>query len=128
MTFDRYGLDAWAEDIEFEVTRERIAEYVAATNDPIDDHRSGRVAPPVFAVVPTFMAFAPAALAVAPVDLLMKLVHGKQDFHFHRPIRPGDVLTARRSPPDLPRPGTVPPSRSTAKPGMRTANWSTSSG
>jgi acyl dehydratase len=94
-TFEDAGLDQWSEDLVFEVTGERIAEYAAATNDPIEAHRKGEVAPPVFAVVPTFMSMAPAALEVAPVDLLMKLVHGEQDFHFHRPIRPGDVLTCR---------------------------------
>ena len=52
----------------------------------------------MFAVVPTFFSMAPAALSVAPVELLMKLVHGEQDFHFHRPIKPGDVLTCRAKP------------------------------
>lgn len=95
VTFADSGLGAWTEDQVFEVTPERIAEYAAATNDPIPAHRAGEVASPVFAVVPTFFSMAPAALEVAPVDLLMKLVHGEQDFHFHRPIRPGDVLTCR---------------------------------
>lgn len=95
VAFDDAELGEWTEDQVFEVTAERIAVYAAATNDPIRAHRAGEVAPPVFAVVPTFSSLAPAALGVAPVDLLMKLVHGEQDFHFHRPIRPGDVLTTR---------------------------------
>lgn len=95
VTFEDAGLDQWSEDLVFEVTAERIAEYAAATNDPIAAHLAGEVASPVFAVVPTFFSMAPAALEVAPVELLMKLVHGEQDFHFHRPIRPGDVLTCR---------------------------------
>lgn len=95
VVFENAGLNRWSEDVVFEVTAERIAEYAAATNDPIEAHRKGEVAPPVFAVVPTFMSMAPAALEVAPVSLLMKLVHGEQDFLFHRPIRPGDVLTCR---------------------------------
>lgn len=95
VAFDDTGLDAWTDEETFEVTAERIAEYAAATNDPIENHLKGRVASPVFAVVPTFFSLAPAALGVAPVELLMKLVHGEQDFHFHRPIRPGDVLTTR---------------------------------
>jgi acyl dehydratase len=95
--FNDAGLQKWTDDQIFEVTAERIAEYAAATNDPIAAHLSGAVAPPVFAVVPTFFSMAPAALEVAPVELLMKLVHGKQDFHVHRPIRPGDVLTCRAS-------------------------------
>lgn len=95
VTFEDSGLGEWTEDQVFEVTAERIAEYAAATNDPIEAHLKGEVAPPVFAVVPTFFSLAPAALEVAPVDLLMKLVHGEQDFHFHRPIRPGDTLVCR---------------------------------
>lgn len=93
--FHDAGLGQWTEEETFEVTAERIAAYAEATNDPIAPHRSGEVAPPVFAVVPTFMSLAPAALEVAPAELLGKLVHGEQDFVFHRPIRPGDVLTTR---------------------------------
>lgn len=95
VTFNDDGIGEWTEDVVFEVTSERIAEYAAATNDPIEAHLKGEIASPVFAVVPTFFSMAPAALEVAPVDLLMKLVHGEQDFHFHAPIRPGDVLTCR---------------------------------
>ncbi|GAB2982372.1 MaoC/PaaZ C-terminal domain-containing protein [Nocardioides montaniterrae] len=96
VTFEDSGLGQWGEeDVVFEVTAERIAEYAAATNDPIEAHLEGEVASPVFAVVPTFFSMAPAALEVAPIELLMKLVHGEQDFHFHRPIKPGDVLTCR---------------------------------
>lgn len=84
--FDTSGLDVWTDPEHFEVTAERIAEYAAATNDPIERHLKGEIAPPVFAVVPVFMSMAPAALSVAPVELLMKLVHGEQDFLFHRPI------------------------------------------
>jgi len=98
VTFDASGLSEWTDDEVFEVTADRIAAYAAATNDPIERHRQGEIAPPVFAVVPVFMSMAPAALAVAPVELLMKLVHGEQDFHFHRPIYPGDTLVARAKP------------------------------
>lgn len=98
VVFDGSGLGQWTDEERFEVTAERIAEYAAATNDPIAAHRSGEVAPPVFAVVPVFTSMAPAALSVAPVELLMKLVHGEQDFRFHRPIRPGDELVVRAKP------------------------------
>ncbi|MCQ4122156.1 MaoC/PaaZ C-terminal domain-containing protein [Rhodococcus tibetensis] len=96
--FDTSGLGEWTEPQPFSVTAERLAEYAAATNDPIERHRNGEVAPPVFAVVPAFTSMAPAALSVAPVELLMRLVHGEQDFHFHRPIRPGDDLVVRAKP------------------------------
>ncbi|MCG8915275.1 MaoC family dehydratase N-terminal domain-containing protein [Actinokineospora sp. PR83] len=96
--FDEAGIGQWTEPDTFEVTAERIAQYAEATNDPIARHRAGEVAPPVFAVVPVFNSLVPAALSVAPVELLSKLVHGEQDFRFHRPIRPGDVLTSRARP------------------------------
>lgn len=98
VTFDAAGLGTWTDEEVFEVTAERIAEYAAATNDPIARHLRGEVAPPVFAVVPVFLTMAPAALSVAPVELLMKLVHGRQDIHFHRPIFPGDRLVSRAQP------------------------------
>lgn len=96
--FDTSGIGVWTDPERFEVTADRIAEYAAATNDPIERHLRGEIAPPVFAVVPAFTSMAPAALSVAPVELLMKLVHGEQDFHFHRAIRPGDSLVVRAKP------------------------------
>ncbi|MFJ2839937.1 MaoC/PaaZ C-terminal domain-containing protein [Nocardia sp. NPDC087230] len=98
VVFDGSGLGEWTDEERFTVTAERIAEYAAATNDPIAAHLAGEIAPPVFAVVPVFTSMAPAALSVAPVELLMKLVHGEQDFRFHRPIRAGDDLVVRAKP------------------------------
>ncbi|MGW6620587.1 MaoC/PaaZ C-terminal domain-containing protein [Nocardia sp. NPDC055002] len=98
VVFDGSALGEWTDEERFSVTAERIAEYAAATNDPVPAHRSGQIAPPVFAVVPVFTSMAPAALSVAPVELLMKLVHGEQDFLFHRPIRAGDELAVRAKP------------------------------
>ena len=93
--FDDSGLNRWGDDERFEVTRERIAEYAAATNDPIAAHRSGDVAPPVFAIVPVFPSLASPAVGVMPAKLVPRIVHGEQDFHFHRPIYPGDRLVSR---------------------------------
>jgi acyl dehydratase len=95
LQFEQEGLDKWTDEIEFEVTRERLMQYAAATNDPILAHRDGSVASPVFAIVPVFHALLAPALEVVPVSLFGKILHGEQDFRFHRPIVPGDVLTAR---------------------------------
>ncbi|BBX10260.1 MaoC/PaaZ C-terminal domain-containing protein [Mycolicibacterium aichiense] len=95
LEFDDAGLDTWTEDDRFEVTRERIAEYAAATNDPIAAHRAGDIAPPVFAIVPVFEAMMMPTVDVLPVELVPRVVHGEQDFFFHRPIRPGDKLVSR---------------------------------
>ncbi|AYF75082.1 dehydratase [Nocardia yunnanensis] len=93
--FDKSGLDNWSDEEPFEVTRERIAEYAAATNDPIPAHVKGDVAPPIFAIVPVFDAMMVPVIDVAPMSIFGRVVHGEQDFHFHRPIRPGDKLVSR---------------------------------
>ncbi|MCP9276170.1 MaoC/PaaZ C-terminal domain-containing protein [Mycolicibacterium arenosum] len=95
LEFDDSGIDKWTDEEHFEVTAERLAEYAAATNDPIEAHRSGAVAPPVFGIVPVFEALLIPAVDVLPVELIPRVVHGEQDFHFHRPIRPGDRLVSR---------------------------------
>src|ERR1700747_2009710 len=93
--FDDSHVNEWSEPERFEVTRERITEYAAATNDPITAHLSGEIAPPVFASVPVFQALLVPAVDVMPVELIPRIVHGEQDFHFHRPIYPGDKLVSR---------------------------------
>jgi acyl dehydratase len=93
--FDDSHVNEWSEPERFEVTPERIAEYAAATNDPIAAHLSGEIAPPVFAIVPVFEALLVPAVEVMPVELVPRIVHGEQDFQFHRPIYPGDKLVSR---------------------------------
>jgi acyl dehydratase len=95
LAFDDAELNRWSDEDRFTVTRERIAEYAAATNDPISAHRSGDIAPPVFSIVPVFESMLMPAVDVMPVELIPRVVHGEQDFHFHRPIRPGDELVSR---------------------------------
>ena len=95
LTFNREGLGVWTDASRFEVTRERLQEYAAAVNDPIEAHRAGDVANPVFAIVPVFESLMEPALEVVPLPLIGKVLHGEQDFRFHRPIRPGDVLTSK---------------------------------
>jgi len=95
LEFDNAGLDQWSDDDRFDVTRERIAEYAAATNDPIAAHLAGDVAPPVFGIVPVFDSMMMPAVDVFPVELIPRVVHGEQDFRFYRPIRPGDKLVSR---------------------------------
>ena len=95
MEFDDSGLDTWTDEDRFEVTAERIAEYAAATNDPIETHRNGSIAPPVFGIVPVFESLMTPAVDVLPIESIPRIVHGEQDFHFHRPIRPGDKLVSR---------------------------------
>jgi acyl dehydratase len=95
LEFDDEGLDVWSDEETFEVTRDRLVEYAEATNDPIPAHRNGDVANPVFAIVPVFESLLVPAVDVMPVELIPRVVHGEQDFHFHRAIEPGDKLVSR---------------------------------
>jgi acyl dehydratase len=56
------------------------------------------LASPVFAVVPSFQAAGEAAMKVIPPELMMMILHGEQDFHFHAPILPDTTLTTRAAP------------------------------
>ncbi|AXB44449.1 MaoC/PaaZ C-terminal domain-containing protein [Amycolatopsis albispora] len=95
LKFDPGNLGKWTDEIRFDVTAERIAEYAAATNDPIPAHRDGVVASPVFAIVPVFQSLLEPALEVVPLPLIGRVLHGEQDFRFHQVIRPGDRLVSR---------------------------------
>jgi acyl dehydratase len=97
-TFNADAIGSWSEPAEFEVTRERIQQYAAATNDPIGPHVAGDLAPPVFAVVPSFGAAGQAAMTVIPGELMLMILHGEQEFLFHAPIVPGAKLTTRAVP------------------------------
>lgn len=97
-TFKADAIGTPSDPVEFEATRERIAAYAAATNDPIPAHAAGDLAPPVFPVVPAFQANGMAVLSVIPGELLGAVLHGEQDHHFHRPIEPGMKLTTVATP------------------------------
>jgi acyl dehydratase len=98
VSFDATAIGTWGDADTFDVTRERIAQYAAATNDPIQAHLAGDVASPVFAIVPSFMSIMQVAFRVAPPEVAMRVLHGEQDFRFHRPIHPGDTISTRAKP------------------------------
>ncbi|MCX6399352.1 MAG: MaoC/PaaZ C-terminal domain-containing protein [Propionibacteriales bacterium] len=95
LRFNAGGLGQWTEPSRFEVTRERLAEYAAATNDPDPAALAGDVNNAIFAIVPTFETLMEPAIEVVPLNLLGRVLHGEQDFRFVRPIKPGDVLVSR---------------------------------
>ena len=98
MGFGTDKLGQWSEGPEFRIEAERTKAYAEATNDPIPAHLSGEVAPPVFAVVPIWDTMAGAMVGVVPPEVLLLVVHGEQDMHFHKPIRPGMVLRSKAAP------------------------------
>lgn len=75
----------------YEVTPGRVAEFASSTGGSY----AGGAAPPTFPIVVVFAALR--ALIDDPTSglTLARIVHGEQRFSYHRPVRPGDVLTAR---------------------------------
>ena len=94
-TFNTEAIGQWSDPVQFAVTRERIQAYAAATNDPIAPHTAGDYAPPVFAIVPSFQTAGEAAVKVIPSELLLMILHGEQDFHYHAPILPDTTVSTR---------------------------------
>jgi acyl dehydratase len=72
---------------------ERAKQYAAATNDDNPAYESGKFAPPVFGVVPTWDAMGEVVGNLVPPEALMMIVHGEQDMHFHQPLVPGATLS-----------------------------------
>ena len=71
---------------------EQARAYAAATNDANPVYSSGKFAPPVFAVVPTWDAMMLALHDVVPAADQLAMLHAEQDMHFHQPLVPGQTL------------------------------------
>ncbi|MCU1699242.1 MAG: dehydratase [Mycobacterium sp.] len=93
--FDTANIGQWSDEITFPVEIERSTAYAKATNDPIAQHLDGTLAPPVFAVVPALSDLAEATMFAVPDELMLRILHGEQDFRFLRPIVPGETLKVR---------------------------------
>ena len=89
----------------YEVSRVKIAEFAAAIGDPNPLYRDAEaarkagypdvIAPPTFPIVIT-MASSGEAVADPGLGLnYAMVVHGEQTFSYSRPLRAGDVVTAR---------------------------------
>ena len=75
----------------FEVEKGRIRAFAEAIGDGNPSYREGEiVAPPTFATCFRDGEFT--ILQDLEVDL-RKLLHGEQEYEYHRAIKPGDVLT-----------------------------------
>src|SRR4051794_3069404 len=72
---------------------DRAKAYAAATNDLNPAYTSGKYAPPVFGVVPTWNQMLVASADIIPPEALMFIVHGEPDMPFHQPLVPGAALT-----------------------------------
>ena len=81
----------------YEVTRGKVAELAAALGAPLPEGSGPVVAPPTFGAVVTSPAwdvlFTDPELGLQ----LSRVVHADQQFRYHRPLEPGDVVTATLS-------------------------------
>jgi acyl dehydratase len=66
--------------------------YAAATNDLNPAYLDGRLAPPVFGVVPTWAALLEALEDLIPAESVPMILHLEQDMVFHRALAPGQTL------------------------------------
>jgi acyl dehydratase len=82
-----------SEPTTIEIDADRAKAYAAATNDDNPAYESGKYAPPVFGVVPTWSHMLAVSAALIPPEAMMFIVHGEQDMHFHQPLVPGASLT-----------------------------------
>jgi acyl-CoA thioesterase FadM len=79
----------------YEVSREKVREYAAATGvggRAVTAERGEVVAPPSFAACFTVGRF-DALFDDPQLGAHWNLLHGSQEYVFHRPVRVGDVLT-----------------------------------
>lgn len=62
-----------------QIDADRARQYAAATNDPNPAYEAGKVAPPVFGVVPTWECLGQ-AIELVPPEVAMFVVHGPTSF------------------------------------------------
>ena len=74
------------------IDADRALAYAAATNDSNAAYLSGALAPPIFAVVPTWDAMMVALHDVVPAEDQVAMLHAEQDMHFFQPLVPGRPL------------------------------------
>jgi acyl dehydratase len=95
MNFATDAVGVWCDDVSYDVSREAILAYAAATNDDNPRYARAGVAPPVFAVLPVWPTLHAAREAVVPVEAAPYVLHGSQDIHLHSPLRVGDHTRSR---------------------------------
>ena len=91
MSLDALAGRTFAPTEPHEVTRDRVAEFAESTGGRYDDG----AAPATFPIVVAFAAIRALVDDPGAGMSLERIVHGEQRFTYHRPVRPGDVLTAQ---------------------------------
>lgn len=96
VALDRLGTPL--DEVTSTIDPERAKAYAAATVDDNEAYTSGKYAPPVFGVVPTWDALLASNAAAIPPEAMLMVVHGEQDMWFHQPLVPGMTLRTRATP------------------------------
>jgi acyl dehydratase len=86
------------DEVRSTIDADRARAYAAATVDGNEAYTSGKYAPPVFGVVPTWESLMASNAAVIPPEAMLMVVHGEQDMWFHQPLVPGMTLRTRATP------------------------------
>jgi acyl dehydratase len=95
LQFNLDALGRWTPGRAVSVSREMIGSYARATDETAPLALEGRVAPPVFAIVPVWATLQDAAHGVAPEEARPQVVHGDQDIQITAPIESGMTLRSR---------------------------------
>jgi acyl dehydratase len=88
---DTARIGASRDSEEFRTNTRRLAQFAKAIGDSNPAHLSGSIASPVFHHVPVMQSMVEVLNSVTRGFIL----HGEQDFHFHRPMGPGQRLFSR---------------------------------
>ena len=92
---DLSRLGQWVQCAPFLLERERIKQYAAATNDHIPAHREGRIANPVFAVLPAWPTLFPLLRSTLAGRGDARALHGAHDITLLGALTPGVELITR---------------------------------
>ena len=111
MPFNQSAIGKTFPPFQYEVGKEKIAEYARAVgeeNPVYFDREQARAAgfrdipaPPMFAVVYSFGAVAPAVVDPDVGINLAMMVHGGQEFVWNEPVCSGDVITTETTVNDI---------------------------
>lgn len=95
MQFNLDALGQWTPGRAVSVSKDALAAYARATDETSQIALDGRIATPVFAIVPVWDTLQEAAHSIAPEEARPRVVHGDQDIRISTPIRAGMTVRSR---------------------------------
>ena len=95
MQFNLDALGRWTPGRAMSVSKDALAAYARATEETSPIALEGRIATPVFAIVPVWDTLQEAARSVAPEEARPRVVHGDQDIQISTPIQSGMTVRSR---------------------------------